>query len=97
VGLIRFETDSNGAEGFLTAPYIWLWLLTSLSDKKDEILGRWRFDDYGAHEGKWDKMLLPGARTWQNFEHFVASIRVLKSIVVGDNTTTTISQVHAGA
>jgi hypothetical protein len=97
VGLIRFERDSTRTGGFLTAPYIWLWLFTSLSDKHDEILGRWRFDDYGEHEGKWDKTLTPDARTWQNFEHFVARVRVLKSTVVGDNTTTTISQVHAGA
>ena len=46
---------------------------------------------------KLDSRSPPGARFWQNFEHFVVTFRCLKSRVIKEGELTTISEVHAGA
>ncbi|GJJ77568.1 hypothetical protein EMPS_09927 [Entomortierella parvispora] len=94
-GLIRYEQKMGlGREGYLTAPYIWIWLM---SIGNDPLLNKFRFNDGQELESKLDPRLPPGAQFWQHFEHFVATFRCLKSRVLEDNKPTSISTIHAGA
>ncbi|CAG8447029.1 967_t:CDS:2, partial [Acaulospora colombiana] len=46
-GLIRFEQIENSPKGYLTAPYIWLWIFVEISQHQgDSILRDWEFADY---------------------------------------------------
>ncbi|RUS15929.1 hypothetical protein BC937DRAFT_91797 [Endogone sp. FLAS-F59071] len=92
-GLIQYVKD-HGNSGYLTAPYIWIWMLAK---NIGESIPNWRFDDYNEHMSKEDKALPPESLTWQNFEHFNARFRCLKSWVLDEGTYTTISKVHYGA
>ncbi|CAG8593258.1 11021_t:CDS:2, partial [Acaulospora morrowiae] len=47
-GLIRFEQIENTPNGYLVAPYIWLWIFVELSQQQgDPILRDCEFADYG--------------------------------------------------
>ncbi|KAF9310054.1 hypothetical protein BG003_008980 [Podila horticola] len=94
-GLIRYEQKMGlGAEGYLSTPYIWVWLL---SHGTDPLLNNFRFNDDQELESKIDPRSPPGAQFWQHFEHFVATFRCLKSRVLEDREPTKISAIHTGA
>ncbi|GJJ67660.1 hypothetical protein EMPS_00006 [Entomortierella parvispora] len=98
-GLIRYEQPHGlGSGGYLTAPYIWVWLF-SYQPTEDVVppLINWRFCDYSDLKSKTDPGSPPGAQFWQHFEHFLATFRCLKSQVLGDGEPTTISAIHTGA
>ncbi|CAG8483728.1 9910_t:CDS:2 [Acaulospora morrowiae] len=84
--------------GYLTAPYIWLWVLVEISHEQgDPILRDWGFADYGEQKAFLNPVLSLKAKSWQSFEKFVASFRCIKSAVIKEDELTTISKVHAGA
>ncbi|KAF9580471.1 hypothetical protein BGW38_002878 [Lunasporangiospora selenospora] len=98
-GLIRYEQpDGLCSGGYLTAPYIWVWLLSyQPKNGADPLLRNWRFCDYADLKSKTDPRSPPGAQFWQHFEHFVATFRCLKSRVLEEGEHTTISAIHKGA
>ncbi|KAF9424621.1 hypothetical protein BGZ76_003497 [Entomortierella beljakovae] len=98
-GLVRYmQLNGPGSMGYLTAPYIWVWLFSYQSvPNLDPALRDWRFSDYSDLRSRIDSRLPPGAQFWQNFERFVVSFRCLKSWVLDDDEITTISTIHSGA
>ncbi|KAF9328712.1 hypothetical protein BG006_008144 [Podila minutissima] len=80
-GLIRYEQPTGlGTGGYLTAPYIWVWLFSHQSrDDVDPLLNSWRFYSYPDLKSKTDPKSPPGAQFWQHFEHFAATFCCLKS------------------
>ena len=96
-GLIRFESDGCQS-GYLTAPYIWVWLfLKSRNSNLDPLIRDWPFWDYADIHKLWNGDPSPGTRTWQNFESHCARIRAIKSRILGDGLTTNLSSVHFDA
>ena len=88
-GLLWFEKASGyeysyGAEGYLVAPYIWLWLFARVLPTEDErlyqFLTEWEFNDYQRllhlETGKGPT----GKITWQDFETFCCYFRILRSL-----------------
>ncbi|CAG8616644.1 1911_t:CDS:2, partial [Acaulospora morrowiae] len=51
-GLIRFEhVNEDSPMGYLTAPYIWLWIFVEISHEQgNPILRDWEFADYGEQK-----------------------------------------------
>ncbi|KAK3819964.1 MAG: hypothetical protein J3Q66DRAFT_335951 [Benniella sp.] len=98
-GLVRYEQPCGlGTGGYLTAPYIWVWLFSHQArEDADPILINWRFCDYPDLKSKMDPRSPPGAQFWQHFEHFVATFRCLKSRTLEDGKPTKISEIHTGA
>ncbi|KAF0465052.1 putative crinkler family protein [Gigaspora margarita] len=97
-GLIRFEQVENSPKGYLTAPYIWLWIFVEMSQQLgDPILRDWEFADYGEQRALLNPVTSLQAKSWQSFEKFVASFRCIKSAVIEEDEPTSISEVHAGA
>ncbi|RIB03079.1 hypothetical protein C2G38_2289216 [Gigaspora rosea] len=97
-GMFRFEKVGNSNYGFLTMPYIWLWIMVGqLADRDDPQLQHWRFDDYEEHLSKNDKSLATGYCSWQNFEFFNASFRCLKSRMLNEGEVISISEIYYGA
>ncbi|RHZ76437.1 hypothetical protein Glove_197g38 [Diversispora epigaea] len=98
-GLIRFEQlSSNSKRGYLTAPYIWLWIFVEISnEEKDPLLRGWEFADYGEQRALLNPVTSLQAKSWQSFEKFVTSFRCIKSAVIEEDELTTISEVHTGA
>ncbi|CAG8520800.1 247_t:CDS:2 [Ambispora leptoticha] len=97
-GLIRFEQIENSPKGYLTAPYIWLWIFVEISQQLgDPILRDWEFTDYGEQRALLNPVTSLQAKSWQSFEKFVASFRCIKSAVIEEDELITISDVHAGA
>jgi hypothetical protein len=102
-GLIQLDTTSEGGgfgiSGYLTAPYIWIWMLAKAPGfDLDPILRDWDFCDYNQLRSLLgDTDTPPGGRFWQDFEHFVARFRVLRSKIFPDGSKTSISEIHAGA
>ncbi|KAF9295151.1 hypothetical protein BGZ74_010946, partial [Mortierella antarctica] len=70
-GLIRYEQPTGlGTGGYLTAPYIWVWLFSHQSrEDVDPLLNSWHFYDYPDLKSKTDPRSPPGAQFWQHFEH----------------------------
>ncbi|CAG8696086.1 10260_t:CDS:2, partial [Racocetra fulgida] len=97
-GLIRFEQVENSPKGYLTAPYIWLWIFVEMSQQLgDPILRDWEFADYGEQRALLNPVTSLQAKSWQSFEKLVASFRCIKSAVIEEDEPTSISEVHAGA
>ncbi|CAG8631175.1 3956_t:CDS:2, partial [Ambispora gerdemannii] len=97
-GLIRFEQLSDNRRGYLTAPYIWLWIFVEISNEEgDPLLRDWEFADYGEQRVLLNPVTSLQAKSWQGFEKFVASFRCIKSAVIEEDELTKISEVHAGA
>ncbi|CAG8650524.1 1473_t:CDS:2 [Funneliformis mosseae] len=93
-GLIWFQ-KTIGLQGFLTCAYVWLWIMAHTSG--DPILKNWRFTYYEEQQGKGDVTVPPGAQYWQHLEHYVAQIRVLKSMVYENGEVISMSKLHFGA
>ena len=99
-GLIRLEQEGVGP-GYLVAPYIWIWILqrvTSGIPDRDGILAAWIFCDYhqlALSLGYSDAQ--PGNVSWETFENFAASVRVLKSRIFPEGEEVELSRLHAGA
>ncbi|CAG8447929.1 3563_t:CDS:2, partial [Gigaspora rosea] len=98
-GLIRFEqVNQNSPKGYLTAPYIWLWIFVEISHEQgDPILRDWEFAVYREQRALLNPVSSLQVKSWQSFEKFVASFRCIKSAVIEEDELTTISEVHAGA
>ncbi|CAB4417333.1 unnamed protein product [Rhizophagus irregularis] len=97
-GMIRFEQIENTPKGYLTAPYIWLWIFVEMSQRLgDPILRDWEFADYGEQRALLNPVTSLQAKSWQSFEKIFASFRCIKSAVIEENESTSISEVHAGA
>ncbi|CAB4423970.1 unnamed protein product [Rhizophagus irregularis] len=97
-GLIRFEKIGTSVEGYLNAPYIWIWIMSQPSTSGgDPLLRDWQFCDYEGHAAKFDRRRIPGAQFWEHFEYFIVTFRCLKSKVLKEGEKTSISDIHAGA
>ncbi|KAF0434870.1 putative crinkler family protein [Gigaspora margarita] len=97
-GLIRFKRIGISAEGYFEAPYLWVWIMAQQTTKNgDPLLKGWQLFDYREHSSVSDQRVPVGSQFWNNFEHFIATFRSLKSKVLCENELTTISEIHAGA
>lgn len=64
----------------------------------DGILAGWIFcDNHPWHIGWGYRDAQPGSQSWEHFEHFVASFRVLKSRVFMEQEEVELARLHAGA
>ncbi|CAB5395192.1 unnamed protein product [Rhizophagus irregularis] len=63
----------------------------------DLILRDWEFADYGEQRALLNPITSLQAKLWQSFEKFFTSFRCIKSAVIEENESTSISEVHAGA
>jgi hypothetical protein len=104
-GLLWFEKASGyeysyGAEGYLVAPYIWLWVFARLLPTEDErlyqFLTEWEFNDYQRllhlETGKGPI----GKTTWQDFETFCCYFRVLRSLWFKEEQEVEFKRLHQG-
>lgn len=104
-GLLWFEKASGyeysyGAEGYLIAPYIWLWLFARVLPTEDErlyqFLTEWEFNDYQRllhlETGKGPT----GKITWQDFETFCCYFRILRSLWFKDEQEVEFKRLHQG-
>jgi hypothetical protein len=104
-GLIWFEiaeTDYDyDTRGYLVAPYIWLWMLARLRPSKNterlcRFLSTWKFNDYEELLHLTTGEGLPGNSTWQSFEVFCCSFRILRSLGFGDGEEVPLELLHSG-
>lgn len=97
-GLVRFVNKSpDQVVGYLTCPYVWLWIMAHASPN-EELLKNWDFNYYNEVRNKsGDSSIPPGCQYWQNFEHFVAQFRSLKSQIYNDNERVELGVIHNGA
>ena len=99
-GLIRFERK-QATQGYLVAPYIWLWMLARLPTSKNterlcRFLRNWQFNDYAELLHLATGEGLPGNTTWQSFEVFCCSFRILRSLGFGDGEEVPLEFLHSG-
>jgi hypothetical protein len=82
-GLIRFESsDSDQIIGYLSCPYIWLWIMAHANHENvnDPLLRNWDFAYYKEVLNESGELSIPpGCQYWKHFEYFVAQFRSLKS------------------
>ena len=102
-GLIWFESIGANYDtyGYLVAPYIWLWMLARLPVSKNterlcQFLRNWQFNDYAELLHLATGKGLPGNTTWQSFEVFCCSFRILRSLGFGDGQEVPLEFLHAG-
>jgi hypothetical protein len=102
-GLIWFEAVGPGydTDGYLVAPYIWLWMLARLPPSQNalrlcEFLTRWKFNDYAELVHLETGEGLPGDTTWQSFEVFCCSFRILRSLGFEDGQEVPLDVLHSG-
>ena len=104
-GLIWFTSDTR--RGYLEAPYIWLWMICRSEESKNpgtsgdpetmhfrQFLIDWKFNDYEQIS-----YLLTGVGeppTWQSFERFCTSFRVLRSLGFGNRVVVPLTTLHYG-
>jgi hypothetical protein len=103
-GLIWVErtgTEYYNAPGYLVVPYIWLWMLSRLEPSKNterlrQFLRDWRFNDYAEllYLETGDGSL--GNTTWQSFEVFCRSFRILRSLGFEDGQEVPLKLLHSG-
>lgn len=89
-GLVKLSS-----QGTLHMPYILLWLLAGEATA-DPLLQEFELCDYHEHMHRHNKSLSPGLTVWQNFEHFGARFRRLRSILY-DGQRMSLSEFHGGA
>ena len=97
LGLVKFEglVDSKSRRGYLTCPYIWLWMIAHFTN--DPILRDWDFSYIKETQHMENTSFPPGLQYWQHFEHFVARIRVLKSDIFDNNEWISLGKLYDGA
>jgi hypothetical protein len=98
----KFENDNDySGQGYLVAPYIWLWLLARLpavgpTEYLCRFLKEWKFNDYSellyVRNGKG----APGNTTWQSFEVFCCLFRILRSQGFSKGQKTLLKDLHSG-
>jgi len=108
-GLIWFTSMTR--RGHLEAPYIWLWMIGRMwlkdlentefrgaEDPDEKYIRRflidWKFNDY-----EYLHNLLTGkgnGPTWQSFEKFCGSFRILRSLGFGDGVMVPLATLHLG-
>jgi hypothetical protein len=104
-GLIWFERTGTdyyyNAPGYLVVPYIWLWMLARLKPSKNterlcQFLNNWQFNDYAEllHLATGEGSL--GNTTWQSFEVFCCSFRILRSLGFEDGQEVPLKLLHSG-
>jgi hypothetical protein len=104
-GLIWFERTGTDyyydAPGYLVVPYIWLWMLARLNPSGDtgrlcQFLINWQFNDYVellqliTGKGSFKNI------TWQNFEMFYCSFRILRSLGFKNGQEVLLKLLHSG-
>src|SRR5439155_8635167 len=99
-GLIWFERK-QATQGYLVAPYIWLWMLARLPTSKNterrcRFLRNWQFNDYAELLHLATGEGLPGNTTWQSFGVFCCSFRILRSLGFGDGEEVPLEFLHSG-
>ena len=102
-GLIWFERAGShyDTDGYLVAPYIWFWMLARLPPSQNakrlcEFLTNWKFNDYAELLHLETGEGLPGDTTWQSFEVFCCSFRILRSLGFGDGEEVPLDVLHSG-
>ncbi|CAG8578879.1 10620_t:CDS:2 [Ambispora gerdemannii] len=95
LGLVEFNATNQSQDGYLTCPYIWLWIIANTTN--DPILRDWNFNNLQEALHKEDPRIPPGLQFWQHFENFIASIRVLKSRIFDDGAYLSLEEFHHGA
>ncbi|KAG0095727.1 hypothetical protein BGZ93_005517 [Podila epicladia] len=92
-GLIQYEQKKGlGTEGYLIAPYIWVWsMMAQIFSSITSVSTMTMLDS------KMNPRSPPGAHFWQHFKHFVAIFRCHKLRVLEDREPTKISAIHTGA
>ncbi|PKK69814.1 hypothetical protein RhiirC2_712365 [Rhizophagus irregularis] len=97
-GMFRFHQFGTTDEGYLTMPYIWLWVMANnFLEIDDPQIRYWHFNDYSEHVAKEDKTLASGYCTWQNFEIFNANFRCMKSKIYEEGEIISVLDIHSGA
>ncbi|PKK60411.1 hypothetical protein RhiirC2_719135 [Rhizophagus irregularis] len=97
-GMFRFHKLGTTDEGYLTMPYVWLWVMANnFLEIDDPQIRYWHFNDYSEHVAKEDKTLASGYCMWQNFEIFNANFRCMKSKVYDEGEIVSVSDIHNGA
>lgn len=99
-GLKRIE-KSYDSPGYLTVPYIWLWMLTRLQPSEDserlcQFLRNWQFNDYAELLHLATGKGLPGNTSWQSFEAFCCSFRILLSLGFKEGQEVPLKFLHSG-
>ncbi|CAJ1458205.1 unnamed protein product [Effrenium voratum] len=88
VELIRVKfKDGDSSQYRIDLPYIWLYLMLSLSKFSDD-LQPWNLMDYRLFESE---------PTWQQWEEFNARFRVLRASAFEDGQLVDIADLHRGA
>ena len=102
-GLIWFESWSGyHGPGYLVAPYIWIWMLSTLSSAEGvdrplrQFLSDWEFCDYSELLHLRTGKGLPVNTTWQSFEFFCQSFRVLRSLGFKERQKVPLEFLHSG-
>jgi hypothetical protein len=104
-GLIWFEragTDYHyDAPGYLVVPYIWLWMLARLDPSGDtghlcQFLKNWQFNDYAELLCLTTSEGYTNSTTWQNFEMFCCSFRILRSLGFKYGQEVPLKLLHSG-
>jgi len=104
-GLIWFErteTDYDyGTQGYLVAPYIWLWVLARLpasesTERLRRFLRTWKFNDYEELLHLETDQGLPGNTFWQSFEVFCCLFRILRSLGFEDGQEVPLKLLYSG-
>jgi len=104
-GLIWVVREGRSNQGYLVAPYVWLWMMARMSSgngmdedadiaRLRQFLRDWKFNDYEQLYG-----LLTGDGepvTWQAFEKFCCNFRILRSLGFGDKEKMRLSRLHRG-
>ena len=104
-GLIWFESteidDVYGPQGYLVAPYIWLWMLARLPPERNtkrlcQFLSTWKFNDYEELLHLETDQGFPGNITWQSFKVFCCYFRILRSLGFEDGEKVPLTLLHSG-
>ncbi|CAB5381545.1 unnamed protein product [Rhizophagus irregularis] len=97
-GMFRFERKQDFNYGYLSMPYLWLWIMAEkFADRNSPDLKHWNFNDYEDQLLRDNNVLVSGYAVWQNFEKFNAGFRCLKSKFLDEGEMITISTIHHGA
>jgi hypothetical protein len=81
-------------DGYLSCPFIILWLLATWSS--NPALSLYKLDSYNKLQHNQHPLTPLGVQCWQHWEQITADFRVLKSILL-DGMTVTLSELHPGA
>jgi hypothetical protein len=101
--LTWFERNRTGygSSGYLVAPYIWIWMLARLQTPKNTrsfmpVSKKLAIQRLRRASSSYDRRRTPGNSTWQSFEVFCCSFRILRSLGFGDGQEVPLEFLHFG-